>query len=77
MALVERRSEAARRFLAGAAARPRIGTVKDRKSRSTERDDTTAESRAVFPADDDLDAAPHVTNDVARGMTRHKEDYGL
>ncbi len=74
MALVERRSEAARRFLADAAARPRFGSAKDGKSRSTDRDDITAESRAVPPANDDPDAAPHVKDDdLTRRVTLLKQ----
>ena len=76
MALVERRSEAARRFLADAAARPRFGSAKDRKSLST--DGAIAESRAVLPADDDLNAAPNVTDDdLTRRLTLLQEYSSL
>src|SRR5258708_35583621 len=58
MALVERRSEAARRFLADAAARPRFGSAKDGKTRPTDRADITAASQTVPPAKNVPQVAP-------------------
>jgi hypothetical protein len=78
MALVERRSEAARRFLADAAARPRLSSAKDRESRSTDGDDITAKARTVLPADYGPNVTRHVTDDdLTRRMTLLQEYSGL
>jgi hypothetical protein len=78
MALVQRRDEAARRFLADAAARPRFGSAKDRESRSTEGDDITAKGRAVLPADDGPSVVPQIADDdFTRRMTPLQEYSGF
>jgi hypothetical protein len=78
MALVQRRDEAARRFLADAAARPRFGSAKSRESCSTDRDNITAKGRTVLPADDGSSVVPQIAHDdLTRRMTLLQEYSGL
>jgi hypothetical protein len=78
MALVERRSEAARHFLGDAAPGLRFGLTKERKAHSSEEEKrTSAEGLAVLPPDHGLHAAPHVTDDdLTRRMKLLQEHPG-